>query len=119
MIDITPRIRAHVRASGITDGLAIIFVPHTTAAITINENADPDVKIDLLQKLEYLIPKKEIFYQHGEGNSDSHLKTSLTGNSVLVLIQNANLVLGTWQGIQFCEFDGPRTREFLVKISPL
>jgi len=89
---------------------------HATAAVTINENADPDVKHDLLQKLETMIPKHEAYYQHGEGNSDSHVKTSLVGNSVTVLIERGKLVLGTWQGIQFCEFDGPRTRNYQVKL---
>jgi secondary thiamine-phosphate synthase enzyme len=116
MIEITDRVQRHVTAEGIEDGMAIVYVPHTTAAVTINENADPDVKHDLLAKLEALIPKRETYYQHGEGNSDSHLKTSLVGNSVTVLIERGTLILGTWQGIQFCEFDGPRTRSFHVKL---
>jgi secondary thiamine-phosphate synthase enzyme len=96
--------------------MVIAYVPHTTAAVTINENADPDVRHDLLRKLEELIPKHEPYYQHGEGNSDSHVKTSLVGNSVTVLIEDGQLVLGRWQGIYFCEFDGPRTREMHVKV---
>jgi secondary thiamine-phosphate synthase enzyme len=116
MIDVTDRVRDALRTQKVTDGFAIVYVPHTTAAVTINENADPDVKHDLLRKLESLIPKNETYYQHNEGNSDSHLKTALTGNSVMVLIDNGELVLGTWQGIYFCEFDGPRTREMIVKI---
>jgi secondary thiamine-phosphate synthase enzyme len=87
-----------------------------TAAVTINENADPDVKADMLKKLESLIPKREPYYEHAEGNSDSHVKTSLVGNSATVLIEGGKLVLGRWQGIYFCEFDGPREREMLVKV---
>lgn len=98
------------------DGYAIVYVPHTTAAVTINENADPDVKSDMLKKLETLIPRREPYYEHGEGNSDSHVKTSLVGNSATVLIEDGKLVLGQWQGIYFCEFDGPREWEMMVKI---
>ena len=116
MIDITDRLSRAIEEAQIKDGLAIVFVPHTTAAITINENADPDVKHDLLKKLSDLIPKSESYYRHNEGNSDSHVKTSLVGNSVTVLIENGKPVLGTWQGIQFCEFDGPRTRDVLIKL---
>lgn len=116
MIDVTDRVQRVATSAQVQDGMAIVFVPHTTAAITINENADPDVKADMLKKLETLVPKHEPYYQHNEGNSDSHLKTSLVGNSLLVLIENGRLVLGTWQGIYFCEFDGPRTREMQVKI---
>jgi secondary thiamine-phosphate synthase enzyme len=96
--------------------MAIVYVPHTTAAVTINENADPDVKHDMLAKLSELIPKTEKYYRHSEGNSDSHVKTALVGNSVTVLIEGGRLVLGQWQGIYFCEFDGPRSREMHVKL---
>jgi len=116
MLEITDRVQRHVTAERIQDGMAIVYVPHTTAAVTINENADPDVKHDMLAKLDEMIPKEESYYRHGEGNSDSHVKTSLVGNSVTVLIEGGKLILGTWQGIQFCEFDGPRTRSFLVKL---
>ena len=116
MLEITDRVQRHVTAERIEDGMAIVYVPHTTAAITINENADPDVKHDMLAKLGEMIPKEESYYDHGEGNSDSHVKTSLVGSSVTVLIEGGKLILGTWQGIQFCEFDGPRTRSFLVKL---
>jgi secondary thiamine-phosphate synthase enzyme len=116
MIDVTSRVRVFVKKSNVLDGVAIVYCPHTTAAITINENADPDVQHDLLTKLEELIPKKEKFYQHGEGNSDSHLKTAMLGNSATVLIEDGELVLGRWQGIYFCEFDGPREREMMVKV---
>ncbi|MDB5301956.1 MAG: hypothetical protein JWO87_3619 [Phycisphaerales bacterium] len=116
MIDVTDRVRQAVAEAGVRDGMAIVYVPHTTAAATINENADPDVRHDMLRKLEELVPKDEPYYQHGEGNSDSHVKTSLVGNSVIVLIEVGRLVLGTWQGIYFCEFDGPRQRTMQVKI---
>lgn len=116
MIEVTDRVAAVVRKSGVVDGMVIVHVPHTTAAITINENADPDVKHDMLRKLAELVPKSEAYYQHGEGNSDSHVKTSLVGNSVTVLIEEEDLALGRWQGIQFCEFDGPRVREMWVKV---
>ena len=115
MIDITDRLIRAIDEAAISDGLAIVFVPHTTAAVTINENADPDVKHDLLKKLSDLIPKSESYYRHNEGNSDSHVKTSLVGNSVTVLIENGQLLLGRWQGVYFCEFDGPRDRELIVK----
>ena len=116
MIDVTDRIQAIVSRLGVADGMVIVYVPHTTAAATINENADPDVRHDLLRKLDELIPKHEPYYQHGEGNSDSHLKTSLVGNTVTMLIENGRLALGRWQGIYFCEFDGPRARDMLVKV---
>ena len=113
---LTDRLQKVVFSNNINQGMLIAYVPHTTAAVTINENADPDVKHDMLAKLDEMIPKEEPCYQHGEGNSDSHVKTSLVGNSVTVLIEGGKLILGTWQGIQFCEFDGPRTRSFLVKL---
>jgi len=116
MIDVTSRVQKLVTKLQVEDGCVIVFVPHTTAAVTINENADPDVKSDMLKKLEALIPKREPYYEHGEGNSDSHVKTSLVGNSVTVLIEDGKLVLGRWQGIYFCEFDGPREREMIVKV---
>jgi len=116
MIDVTDRVRQLVRSQKLLDGMVIVYVPHTTAACTINENADPDVRHDMLQKLDTLIPKNESFYDHAEGNSDSHVKTSLVGNSVTVIVENGQLVLGRWQGIYFCEFDGPRQRQMLVKL---
>jgi secondary thiamine-phosphate synthase enzyme len=116
LIDVTDLVADQVRAQKIRDGMAIVYVPHTTAAVTINENADPDVQHDILAKLHTLIPKSETYYQHGEGNSDSHVKTSLVGNSVLVLIDKGELVLGQWQGVYFCEFDGPRRRSMIVKL---
>jgi secondary thiamine-phosphate synthase enzyme len=116
MLDITRLVTDRIREAKIRDGLAIIYVPHTTAAVTINENADPDVQHDLLQKLDALIPRNENYYQHAEGNSDSHLKTSLTGSSVQVLIESGRLILGQWQGIYLCEFDGPRPRNVIIKL---
>ena len=116
IVDMTDAVRRIVRQKRVTDGMAIVYVPHTTAAVTINENYDPDVKSDMLKKLETLIPKNESYYKHDEGNSDSHVKTSLVGNSATVLIERGELVLGRWQGIYFCEFDGPREREMYVKL---
>jgi secondary thiamine-phosphate synthase enzyme len=118
ILDITPAVVGVVRASGVAEGLCVVYVPHTTAAVTVNENADPDVKHDLLEKLAALIPRREAYYEHGEGNSDSHLKTALVGPSVTLLINEGRLALGTWQGVYFCEFDGPRERTFHVKIVP-
>ena len=116
MIDVTDILAAAVAASGVTDGLAVVFVPHTTAAVTINENADPDVKHDLLAKLAALVPHAEDYYRHAEGNSDSHVKVAAVGPSVTVIVEGGELQLGRWQGIQFCEFDGPRQRELWVKV---
>ena len=114
MIDITGKVQDTVRALNMREGIVTVFCPHTTAGITINENADPSVTHDLLAKLEELIPKQENYYRHGEGNSDSHLKSTLTGVSEQVLVEDGSLVLGTWQGVYFCEFDGPRTRKVFV-----
>jgi len=119
MLDVTDRVQEIVSKAQATDGYVIVYVPHTTAAVTINENADPDVKHDMLRELEELIPRQEAYYRHAEGNSDSHVKTSLVGNSVMVLVEDGRLVLGRWQGIHFCEFDGPRTREMMVKVVDL
>jgi secondary thiamine-phosphate synthase enzyme len=116
MIDVTDQIAAAIDKAGLREGMVIVYVPHTTAAVTINENADPDVKSDMLQKLATLVPKHEAYYQHGEGNSDSHVKTSLVGNSATILVEEGRLVLGRWQGIYFCEFDGPRSRNLLIKM---
>jgi secondary thiamine-phosphate synthase enzyme len=115
MVDVTDLLQRYVRQLSITQGMLIVYVPHTTAAVTINENADPDVRHDMLLKLSELIPKEEKYYQHNEGNSDSHVKTSIVGNSVTVLIEGGRLLLGRWQGVYFCEFDGPREREMVVK----
>lgn len=117
LIDITHKIQKAVDDSGAKDGTVEIFVPHTTAAVTINENADPDVKSDMLAYLERLVPQDSDF-RHSEGNSDAHIKSSLVGAHISVFISSGQLVLGTWQGIYFCEFDGPRSRHILVKIIP-
>ncbi len=115
-VDITQKIQKLVDDSGISDGMTVIFVPHTTAAITINENADPSVKSDFLSYLERLIPRESGF-RHSEGNSDAHIKASLVGSEVTLFISDGRLDLGTWQGIYFCEFDGPRSRRIIVKIA--
>jgi secondary thiamine-phosphate synthase enzyme len=116
-IDITSRVASIVGSSGCRSGYLICYVPHTTAGITINENADPDVRRDLIHKLRQEIPQSD-GYQHAEGNSDAHLKASLMGFSQTVLIENGKPMLGTWQGIYFCEFDGPRHRKLLLKVIP-
>ena len=119
MVDVTDRVQRILTQTGVEDGFVIVYVPHTTAAVTINENADPDVKHDLLKKLEEMVPKRESYYRHGEGNSDSHVKVSMVGPSVTVIVDQGRLVLGRWQGIYFCEFDGPRERELYVKVVDL
>jgi len=116
MIDITGQVRSFVSQSGITNGDAIVYCPHTTAAITINENADPSVPHDILLTLEELIPHHRPGYRHSEGNSDAHCKSSLLGCSEQILIKDKSLNLGTWQGIFFCEFDGPRSRKVMLQI---
>ena len=115
MIDITGEIRAALGESDVTEGICYVFVPHTTAAVTINENADPDVPRDILKELDKIIPLRDN-YSHMEGNSAAHIKASLVGPSEIILIENGKLVLGTWQSVFFCEFDGPRTRKAFVKI---
>ena len=113
--DITSEVEDYIREAGVQDGICTVYCPHTTAGITINENADPDVQRDIVMKLNRLIPRDEGF-AHLEGNSDAHIKSSLIGNSVQVIVERGRLCLGTWQGIYFCEFDGPRTRRFWVKL---
>jgi len=115
MIDITSQVEVVVSQSGIKTGDVIVYCPHTTAAITINENADPDVPHDILITLQELVPQSNPRYQHSEGNSDAHCKSSIIGCSKQILIKNGTLALGTWQGVFFCEFDGPRTRSVLVQ----
>jgi len=115
MVDITSQVRQIVSGSGISDGVCIVFVPHTTAGITINEGADPNVCTDILGKLNDLVPRDGRFL-HMEGNSDSHVKASLVGSSVSVIVEKGSLVLGTWQKIFFCEFDGPRSRKIYLTI---
>lgn len=113
--NITSMVNDAVAMSGVNEGICVIYTPHTTAGITINENADPDVVKDLLFSYNKLMPDRPE-YRHMEGNSAAHLKSSLTGCSETVIIHGGKLLLGTWQGIYFCEFDGPRTRKFYVKI---
>jgi secondary thiamine-phosphate synthase enzyme len=114
-IEITRDVQKAVDSSGIQNGICMLFVPHTTAGITINENADPAVKSDILNVLNSVIPR-EFDYRHAEGNSPAHIKASLMGASQLVAVLNGRLVLGTWQGIFFCEFDGPRTRNVNISL---
>jgi len=115
-IEITAQVRRAVQDEGLKTGACIVYCPHTTAAITIQENADPDVVHDMLLWLNQHIPKDVPGFRHAEGNSDSHIKSSLVGSSAMVLIDNGDLVLGTWQGIYFCEFDGPRERSVMVQL---
>lgn len=114
-VDITGLVKKSVDESGVRDGIAMVFVPHTTAGVTINENADPDVVKDILSALNKTYPQHGE-YLHGEGNSHAHIKTSLMGCTCNVIIENGNLKLGTWQGVYFCEFDGPRNRKVYIKI---
>jgi len=115
MVDLTRQVEEIVRQSDLAQGLCVVFVPHTTAGVTINEHADPDVGRDIIAALDRLVPWDGP-YVHGEGNSAAHVKASLTGSSVMVLIENRTLRLGTWQGIFLCEYDGPRTREVWVSL---
>jgi len=115
ILDITAQVQKVVSESGIAEGLCCVFIPHTTAGVTINENADPSVKQDIVMELNKVIPFDDN-YSHLEGNSAAHIKASIIGSSVNIPLKNNNLLLGTWQGICFCEFDGPRTRKFYVKI---
>jgi len=115
LIDVTPEINQVIQKSGIEQGLCMIYVPHTTAAVTINESADPSVKADMLMILNKIIPWED-GYRHLEGNSAAHIKTTLVGSSELIAIEGRRLTLGTWQGIFFCEFDGPRNRKLHVRI---
>lgn len=115
MLDITLKIKVVVKESGVEDGFCILFVPHTTAAITINESADPMVRKDILMGMEKIVQEHDPDYLHAEGNSAGHIKCTLFGVSETLLIQNGELLLGTWQGIFFCEFDGPRRRKLYIR----
>jgi secondary thiamine-phosphate synthase enzyme len=115
MLDISSRIEETVKESGVTEGVCYLFVPHTTAAVTINEGADPSVKSDILKELDKNIPLDDN-YQHREGNSAAHIKASIIGSSEIILVDSGRLSLGTWQSVFFCEFDGPRSRTILVKV---
>ncbi len=116
LVEVTGRVQEVVDRSGVSGGVVVVQSLHTTAALTINENADPDVRHDLLAKLEALVPHREAFYRHDEGNSDSHLKTSFFGPSLTVVVDEGRLVLGRWQGVYLCEFDGPRERRLAVQV---
>lgn len=116
LVDVTRQIQEAIARSGVRNGVCWLLVPHTTAAITINENADPSVRVDILEQLRRLVPHN-LPYHHTEGNADAHVKAVLVGNSTWVPIVDGRLKLGTWQGIFFCEFDGPRTRKVWVKIT--
>jgi len=115
MIDITDHVRSALHTSHVVNGVCYVFVPHTTAAVTINENADPDVPRDILMELDKVIPLRDN-YAHREGNSASHIKASLFGASEMILVENGALVLGIWQSVFFCEFDGPRTRNVYIRV---
>ena len=116
LVDITEQVQGVVTRSGVQNGICWVFVPHTTAAVTINENADPSVKVDILEQLSRLVPTG-LPYHHLEGNADAHVKAVLVGNSLAVPIVNGRLKLGTWQGIFLCEFDGPRSRRVWVEVT--
>jgi len=117
LVDVTNEVQAIVLKSGVQRGTCYVYVPHTTAGVTINEHADPDVATDVEGVLDRLIPNKGP-YRHAEGNSDSHAKTILTGTSQIIFVENARLVLGRWQGIFICEYDGPRERTMQIKVIP-
>lgn len=116
LIDVTERVERVVAASGVREGAVVVQSLHTTAALTVNENADPDVTRDVVAKVDRLIPERETYYRHAEGNSDSHLKTSLFGPSLTLIVSERRILLGTWQGIYFCEWDGPRSRRIAVQV---
>ena len=116
-VEITDEVQLAVTELGVEDGLCTVFVPHTTAGVTINENADPSVVADMIQALEKVVPWSSPQYQHSEGNSAAHVKSSLVGHSLQVLVRGGRLQFGTWQGIYFCEFDGPRHRKVWVTVT--
>ncbi|MGE7603703.1 secondary thiamine-phosphate synthase enzyme YjbQ [Peribacillus sp. NPDC097675] len=116
MIDITTEVQKYILEAGIQEGIALVYCPHTTAGITINENADPDVKKDMLRRLDELYPWNHTLDLHMEGNTAAHLKSSTVGSSQQIPIHKGSLVLGRWQGVYFCEFDGPRERQYFIKL---
>jgi secondary thiamine-phosphate synthase enzyme len=120
LVDVTERVRDAIRASGVADGIAVVWCAHTTAAVTVQENADPDVAHDLLLALENAVPHRAArgAYRHGEGNSDAHAKAALVGASATLVVERGEPVLGSWQGVFLCEFDGPRLRSLVVKVVP-
>ncbi|MCK9244295.1 MAG: secondary thiamine-phosphate synthase enzyme YjbQ [Candidatus Neomarinimicrobiota bacterium] len=115
MVDITSQVAEIVRATGINEGICTVYCPHTTAGLTINEHADPDVAFDISNRLSKLVPYNDN-YTHIEGNADAHIKATLTGSSVQLIVNNGNILLGTWQGIFFCEYDGPRQRRIWLQV---
>ena len=115
LIDVTHRVAELVSGNGVEEGVCLVYVPHTTAAVTVNENADPSVCRDLIMKLNQLVPADDA-YTHAEGNSDAHVKSTLVGCSEVIPVSDGHLVLGTWQGIYFCELDGPRQRRLVVMV---
>ncbi|MDI6831562.1 MAG: secondary thiamine-phosphate synthase enzyme YjbQ [Actinomycetota bacterium] len=117
MMDITAKVREAVRRAGISEGICVVYVPHTTAGVTVNENADPAVAADILEHLEKLVPRGG--YRHREGNADSHIKASMMGFSQIIPVESGDLALGTWQGVFLCEFDGPRRRRVRVEVIPV
>ena len=117
MIDITSHVRQAIAESGVGEGMVTVYVPHTTAGVTVNENADPDVVHDILAALDVAVPWKQGFYRHGEGNSAAHVKSSMVGCNTSIPISGGRMTLGTWQAVFFCEFDGPRTRRVVVTVT--
>ena len=117
MVDVTGEVGKAIRDAGVRDGHVLLYVPHTTAGVTINENADPSVVHDVLAALDEAVPWRQGFYRHGEGNSAAHVKSSLVGCSALVPVVGGRMTLGTWQGVYFCEFDGPRSRRMVVTVT--
>ena len=118
LVDITSQVRSAIRSSGVRDGICVVFSMHTTAGITVNENADPDVRTDMIAGMERAFPERDD-YTHAEGNSHSHLRTSCVGPSVSLIVSDGEPLLGTWQGIYLCEFDGPRRRTVAIKVCGL
>ncbi len=118
LVEITDRVAESVRQAGLAEGAVLVYCPHTTAGVTVQENADPDVRHDLLLALENAVPEaaEKGHYRHAEGNSDAHVKASLVGSSCTLPVEGGRLVLGTWQGVYLCEFDGPRAREVVVRM---
>lgn len=117
MLDITSRVAQAIAEAGISHGQVVVYIPHTTAGVTINENADPDVIHDMLKALDTAVPWRQVFYRHAEGNSAAHVKGSLVGCSTVIPVVDGRMTLGTWQSVFFCEFDGPRTRKAIVHVS--
>jgi secondary thiamine-phosphate synthase enzyme len=115
LVDITTQVEKVVEESGVSEGICVLAVPHTTAAVTVNENADPSVKADIIAKLSEFVPAGDR-YRHLEGNADAHIKATIVGPSETLLVKGGRLSLGTWQGVFFCEFDGPRTRKVVIRV---